>query len=58
MVEDADVQVKLGDMFCVAQDYVEAVRFYLLAAAQGYAHAQFNLGYMYQKGQGVAKDYA
>jgi TPR repeat protein len=42
----------------VAQDYAEAVRLYSLAAAQGDARAQFNLGYMFKKGEGVAQDYA
>jgi hypothetical protein len=41
----------------VAQDYVEAVRWYKLAAEQGDASAQFNLGNMYRKGQGVAQDF-
>jgi TPR repeat protein len=42
----------------VAQDDAEAVRWYRLAAAQGYAYAQFNLGNMFEKGRGVAKDTA
>jgi TPR repeat protein len=41
----------------VAQDYKEAVRWYKLAAAQGNAKAQFNLGISYAKGEGVAQDY-
>ena len=40
----------------VAQDYKEAVKWYRLAAAQGYAMAQSNLGSKYAKGQGVAQD--
>ena len=28
-----------------------------LSAEQGYAQAQFNLGLMYDRGQGVSKDY-
>ncbi len=39
-----------------AQDDAEAVRLYRLAAAQGDADAQYNLGAMFEKGQGVAKD--
>jgi TPR repeat protein len=35
---------------------VEAVRYYGLAAAQGNADAQNNLGYCYQHGEGVAHD--
>jgi TPR repeat protein len=34
------------------------VRLYGLAAAQGHANAQFNLGFMFDKGRGVAQDYA
>ena len=41
----------------VAQDYAEAVRLYRLAADQGLAGAQSNLGVMYANGQGVAQDY-
>ena len=40
------------------QDFVEAVKWYRLAAAQGNAAAQFNLGLMYEEGQGVEQDYA
>jgi TPR repeat protein len=41
----------------VAQDYAEAIKWYRLAAAQGYADAQFALGLMYDLGQGVAQNY-
>ena len=40
----------------VRQDYAEAVRLYRLAAEQSHASAQFNLGYMYDEGKGVARD--
>lgn len=40
----------------VPQDYTEAVRWYRLAAAQGYASAQGNLGVKYGSGQGVPQD--
>jgi TPR repeat protein len=33
------------------------MKWYRLAADQGYAHAQYNLGIMYAKGQGVPQDY-
>ena len=39
------------------QDYKEAVRLYRLSAEQGDADAQYNLGLMYAKGQGVPQDY-
>jgi TPR repeat protein len=42
----------------VAQDKAEAVRLYRLAAAQGDADAQFNLGLMFAYGEGVAQDKA
>ncbi|MGH7875618.1 MAG: tetratricopeptide repeat protein, partial [Candidatus Binatia bacterium] len=38
-------------------DYQEAVKWYRLAAAQGYAPAQSSLGLAYEKGQGVPQDY-
>lgn len=37
-------------------DYAEAVQWYLKAAEQNHALAQFHLGIMYLKGQGVARD--
>ncbi len=42
--------LKTGD------DYVEAVKWYRLAAWQGHAGAQNNLGVMYSQGQGVPLD--
>jgi len=41
----------------MAQDYVEAVKWYRLAEDQGFANAQSNLDLMYAKGEGVAQDY-
>jgi TPR repeat protein len=41
----------------VAQDYAEAVKWYRLAAEQGHANAQSNLGLMYNNGRSVAQDY-
>ena len=40
----------------VPQDHAEAVRLYRLAAAQGHAKAQYNLGVMHLKGTGFAQD--
>jgi TPR repeat protein len=40
----------------VAQDYKEAMRFYLLSAAQGNPVAQFRVGYLFEKGWGVMQD--
>ena len=42
----------------VPQDYAEALRWYRLAAEQGYADAQASLGLMYYDGKGVPQDYA
>ncbi len=42
----------------VPQDYVEAMKWYRLAAAQGHADAQHNLALMYDRGEGVPQDYA
>ena len=41
----------------VKQDYAAAVKWFRLAAEQGNAQAQFNLGLMYGNGQGVPQDY-
>jgi TPR repeat protein len=40
----------------VPQDYKTAVKWYTLAAEQGNANAQFNLGLMYDNGLGVPQD--
>jgi len=42
----------------VAQNYAEAMRWYRLAADQGLAWAQYNLGLMHENGRGVVQDYA
>ena len=42
----------------VLEDDAEAVRWYRLAAEQGLASAQLNLGVMYANGEGVLKDNA
>mgnify|MGYP001440917094 CR=1 FL=1 len=56
----AEAQLNLGEKYNngdgVPQDYVEAVRWYRLAAEQGYANAQYNVGIMYADGDGVAED--
>ena len=41
----------------VPQDYKTAVKWYRLAAEQGNARAQYNLGAMYDNGKGVPQDY-
>lgn len=42
----------------VPKDYAKAMQWYQLAADQGYALAQSNLGVMYNNGQGVPRDRA
>ena len=58
---DASAQAALGLMYDigagVAEDDVEAARWYLLAAQQGLASAQAALAVMYSRGEGVAQDY-
>jgi hypothetical protein len=41
----------------IRKDYKEALRFYRLSAEQGDAWAQYQLGEIYDKGQGVPQDY-
>ena len=41
----------------VAQNYTEAVKWYRLAADQGNAGAQTNIGHLYSDGKGVAQNY-
>lgn len=54
-------QFNLGLMYSrgdgVAQDDVEAMRFFRMAAEQGEARAQYNVGAMYRLGEGVPLDY-
>jgi TPR repeat protein len=58
----AEGQCSLGTCYVegtgVDKDEKEAVRWYTLAANQGYAAAQFNLGLCYEFGEGVDKDLA
>jgi TPR repeat protein len=58
---DADAQFSLGLRFAgegAAQDYAQAAVWYLKAADQSHALAQFNLGIMYAAGQGVLRNEA
>jgi TPR repeat protein len=41
----------------ISGDYATALREWKPLAKQGYANAQYNLGLMYRKGQGVIQDY-
>ena len=46
----------LYDGIGVLQDFAEAMKWHQLAADQGDVFAQFNLGIMYEYGQGVSQD--
>ena len=53
-----EAKVKLGREYQDVKDYKEAFRWYKLAAEQGYADAQLNIGLMYSHGgMGVLRDY-
>lgn len=56
----AEEMCKKGDDYYygrgVTCDYSEAVKWYRKAAEQGYASAQFNLGYCYYFGKGTSED--
>ena len=53
---DAGAQYELGGNYSTGRAYVEAVRWYRLAADQGHDGAQFKLGAMYFAGEGVPQD--
>jgi TPR repeat protein len=58
---DSEAQFALGLAFAGSGDRfdsAEAIRWYLKAAEQSHARAQYNLGLMYLKGQGVPRDKA
>ena len=42
----------------VAQDHVEATKWYHCAAEQGHIEAQFKLAVMYRNGEGIPQDSA
>ncbi|KAF9924320.1 hypothetical protein FBU30_005686 [Linnemannia zychae] len=58
-----EAQVKLGDIYKyglggVEKDYNRAKDWYLKAAEQGHACAQYNIGFLYANGHGVQQDYS
>ncbi len=55
---DARYQMQLARSFVKANRNLEALKFYRLAAEQGYAAAEGSLGSMYYLGRGVPQDYA
>lgn len=56
----AEAQFDLGSIFSdgkfIAKNEAESLRYYLMAAIQGYGEAQFNLGFTYGWGRGVPVD--
>ena len=51
-------QYNLGIEYDRTKDYAKAAYWYEKAAEQGFAKAQFNIGFFYNTGQGVNQDYA
>ena len=47
-------QVRLGELLDYAEEDEEAVGWYMMAANQGYAPGEYNLGGMYAIGEGIA----
>jgi TPR repeat protein len=58
---DVEAQYRLGALHesgaNLTQSYIEAVKWYRLAATSGHAKAQFSLASMYLKGLGVPQDF-
>ena len=54
---EARLNFQLGRAYFKAQNFVRAADQFRKAAEQGYAAAQYNLGLMYEYGQGVPQDY-
>jgi len=46
---------QIGRKFYNEKEYDKALEYFLLATYQGFAKAQYNLGYMYENGYGVEK---
>jgi len=53
---EAEAQNKLGQLFVLTKDYSQALIWFRKAAVQGFADAQYNLGVMSEKGQGLGPD--
>lgn len=54
---DTQAQFNLGEYFEIKSNLKKAVYWYTEAASHGHALAQFNLGFCYEKGNGVEKNY-
>ena len=55
--QDSTSRFNLGFEYYQKEDYEAALVWFKLAAEQGFANALYNLGVMYDQGQGVAQDY-
>jgi len=55
---DPAAQESMGFYYEASEDYAKAVPWYHKAAKQGNVDAQYNLGWLYSKGEGVPLDYA
>ncbi len=57
---NAEILLKLGMIYKSGkgepQDYVEAVKWYRMAAVRGHEYAQYSLGFMYLQGFGILQD--
>lgn len=60
-IKNPNSQFILGCMYQdgegVQKDYIQAAKYYRLAALQGHAAGQYCLGLIYKYGHGVEKDY-
>ena len=57
-IEEAQAQVKRGIAYYEQGNYSEAMKWWRKAAEQGDPDAQYNLGLMYDNGNGVQRNYA
>ena len=54
----AMVENKLGQLYFARNDYADSAKWYRKAAGWGNSEAQYNLGLMYESGNGVTQDFA
>ncbi|MBU0464471.1 MAG: sel1 repeat family protein [Proteobacteria bacterium] len=54
-IDDPKFQTRIGNSYRKAKDYIEAVRWFRMAASQGFESAQNNLAAMYEQGLGIAR---
>jgi rhodanese-related sulfurtransferase len=55
-IDDPRFQTRIGNIHRKTKDYTEAVRWFRMAASQGFEAAQNNLAAMYEQGLGVAQN--